>query len=402
MPGAIWEFTLRDGIAHICGCGLCVNFKEHLLVVGAVDTVNPSESSAWKIQDNYEEDLICLGWGLAHEGGRIPQSSETATLLALHQRNHHLNHQLQTLRTQNEHTVQQNNELMQELELVHASTQQGEYLPQPEANVITSLCEQIATLNVRLEVQRQLKERAMTKTNELIEELKDEYLDVTLQGNEVDFWQGHCKYLKERCNELEERLGVDRQSIPPSFRNEDAPMRSMTPNFNTTTDQEYWSKSSSLVVHVGDDEDEPIPGLEEDTDNAYFRCFSPVDTVFIAAVRDGTNTPHEREFRSAQRCHNASGERPQTTGSDRRCMAALVKVNGLEAYALLDSGSTTVSITHDFACVAKLKVMQLENLVLLQLGTVGSQSMINYGARTCLELGPIIDSDAYLDVVNID
>jgi len=85
MPGAIWEFTPRDGIAHIRGCGLCMNFKEHLLVAGAVDTVNPSESSVWKIRDNYEEDLIRLGWGLAHEGGRIPQSSETAALLALHQ-----------------------------------------------------------------------------------------------------------------------------------------------------------------------------------------------------------------------------------------------------------------------------------------------------------------------------
>jgi len=176
----------------------------------------------------------------------------------------------------------------------------------------------------------------------------------------------------------------------------------MTPNFNTTTNQDYWSESLSLVVHVGDDEDEPIPGLKEDTNNAYFRCFSPVDTVFIAAVRDGMNTPHKREFRLVQHYHNASGERPQTTGSDHCCMAALVKVNGLKAYALLDSGSMTVSIMHDFACVAKLKVMQLENPVPLQLGTVGSQSIINYGARTCLELGPIIDSNAYLDVVNIN
>jgi hypothetical protein len=83
-------------------------------------------------------------------------------------------------------------------------------------------------------------------------------------------------------------------------------------------------------------------------------------------------------------------------------MVALVKVNGLEAYALLDTGSTTVSITHDFARVAKLNVMQLDNPVALQLGTVGSRSMINYGARTRVELGPICEDDAYLDVVNID
>jgi predicted aspartyl protease len=53
-------------------------------------------------------------------------------------------------------------------------------------------------------------------------------------------------------------------------------------------------------------------------------------------------------------------------------MAALVKVNGIEAYALLDTGSTTMSITHDFAHVAKLSMIQLENPVPLQLGTIGS------------------------------
>ena len=46
MPGAIWEFTPCDGIVYIHSCGLCMNFKEHLLVAGAVDIVNPSESSA--------------------------------------------------------------------------------------------------------------------------------------------------------------------------------------------------------------------------------------------------------------------------------------------------------------------------------------------------------------------
>lgn len=97
-----------------------------------------------------------------------------------------------------------------------------------------------------------------------------------------------------------------------------------------------------------------------------------------------------------------TGERPKTSGSDRCCMAALVNVNGLEAYTLLDTGSTTISVTHDFARVAKLDVIQLENPVQLQLGTVGSRSMINFGTKTRLELGPVRKDDAYLDVVNID
>ena len=82
-------------------------------------------------------------------------------------------------------------------------------------------------------------------------------------------------------------------------------------------------------------------------------------------------------------------------------MVVLVKVNDLEVYALLNSGSTMVSIMHDFAQVTHLNIKQLETPVPLQLGTVGSHSMINFGARTRVELGPI-SSDAYMDVVNID
>ena len=83
-------------------------------------------------------------------------------------------------------------------------------------------------------------------------------------------------------------------------------------------------------------------------------------------------------------------------------MAIHVKVNSLDVYALLNSGCTTVSITHDFARVAKLRVMQLENPVTLQLGTVGSRLMINFGAILRLELETIKDDNAYMDVVNID
>ena len=83
-------------------------------------------------------------------------------------------------------------------------------------------------------------------------------------------------------------------------------------------------------------------------------------------------------------------------------MAALVKVNGLEAYTLIDTGSMTASVTHDFAQVVNLKVVQLENPVTLQLEMVGSHSMINFSARTHLELGPVREDDAYLDIINID
>ena len=93
--------------------------------------------------------------------------------------------------------------------------------------------------------------------------------------------------------------------------------------------------------------------------------------IYIAATHDKTLVK-DHKFRSAQCCTYVTGEWPRNSNSDRRCMATLIKVNGLEAYALPDSGSTTVSIIHNFACVAKLNIMQLENPIALQLGMVGS------------------------------
>ena len=62
----------------------------------------------------------------------------------------------------------------------------------------------------------------------------------------------------------------------------------------------------------------------------------------------------------------------------------------------------TVSVTHDFVHVVELNIQQLENPVALQLGTVGSRSMINFGVRTNIEFGPISENNVYVDVININ
>jgi Retroviral aspartyl protease len=123
--------------------------------------------------------------------------------------------------------------------------------------------------------------------------------------------------------------------------------------------------------------------------------------IHIAATHDKTLVK-DHKFRLAQCCTYVTGKWLCNSNSDHRYMATLIKVNGLEAYTLPDSGSTIVSITHNFACVAKLNIMQLENPIALQLGMVGSQSVINFGSRTLLELRLIKDDNIYLDMVNID
>ncbi|KAI0044588.1 hypothetical protein FA95DRAFT_1459465, partial [Auriscalpium vulgare] len=82
-------------------------------------------------------------------------------------------------------------------------------------------------------------------------------------------------------------------------------------------------------------------------------------------------------------------------------MAAYVEVNGVKAYALFDTGSTTVSVTPDFARVSRIPLTALENPVTLQLGCVGSRSKINFGATVNISVGPVSEAH-YVDIVNID
>jgi hypothetical protein len=204
-----------------------------------------------------------------------------------------------------------------------------------------------------------------------------------------------------KCTELKEQLTNNQQNILSPSKDEDVQMRSKTPDVDTS--MRSGRVESSFIPNVGISPRANPTRLRRPENFPENPSYLSDDAVArLAAARDDTITPREREFRAAQRRNFEFGERPRTFGSDRRCMAALVKINGLEAYALLDSGSTTVSVTHDFARVAKLEVMQLENPVPLQLGTVGSRSIINFGTKTRLELGPINEHDTYLDVVNID
>jgi len=347
LHGATCEFTPQDGITHPRACETCANYKKHLLVAEAIDRLEDSEdSSAWKVRNKYEQELIRLGWDLAHEGGHVPQDASAVEALA--RRNHQLTIQLGAVRNYN----------------AYASREYKRLVDEPE-------CAR---------------------------------LDAELRDSEADRWQDQYRDLQRRYKELEERLMGNQPVIPQASDDEDIQMRSSTSDKETSdrnvrNDRPGGSLTESVGVTPWND---PTRLTHPDDGSTFPVHLSTEAIVRIAAAREDVNLSREREFRSAQHHDCMTGECPQTSGLDRRCMAALVKVNGLEAYALLDTGSTTVLVTHNFAQVAKLKVMQLENPVPLQLRTVGSRSMINFGVRTQLELGPARGDDTYLDVVNID
>ncbi|KAI0026957.1 hypothetical protein K488DRAFT_7303, partial [Vararia minispora EC-137] len=77
-------------------------------------------------------------------------------------------------------------------------------------------------------------------------------------------------------------------------------------------------------------------------------------------------------------------------------------LGGLDAYLLLDSGSTGSSLTPDFVRVSGLKPFALEEPIPLFLGCAGSRSTIQFGTFADVHCGPIQSKDEYFDVVNVD
>ena len=108
----------------------------------------------------------------------------------------------------------------------------------------------------------------------------------------------------------------------------------------------------------------------------------------------------EKELRPFRTAVNA-GSRPVSNAEDVTCLAAYIDINGVPAYTLFDSGSSTDSISPDFVCAANINTFKLEQPLVLQLGCVGSKGKINYGSNVGYKLSNIRGTH-YFDVVNVD
>jgi len=155
MWNDLWEFTPCNGIMHMYNCVVCANFKEHIIV--SEFTNSTKDSSAWKIQDQYKQGLIQLGWDLAHEGGCLPQQ-EASTVKVLEQQNH----------------------------------QQSLWLE--------VACQESCSKNARIK--------------ELLEELDCECLDIELCGGKADLWLSSLLKLQDKYRELEKKLATLQPSSP--------------------------------------------------------------------------------------------------------------------------------------------------------------------------------------------
>jgi hypothetical protein len=98
---------------------------------------------------------------------------------------------------------------------------------------------------------------------------------------------------------------------------------------------------------------------------------------------------------------NTDPRQPKRDPNLQATLSAEILVNGVKAFALFDSGSTTDSISPEFAHATRAPRITLSDQVVLQLGCVGSRSKINYGTRVPVEVGPVKEQ-VYFDIVNLD
>jgi hypothetical protein len=121
----------------------------------------------------------------------------------------------------------------------------------------------------------------------------------------------------------------------------------------------------------------------------------------VSAVNPSATKEEILMRRVRVRTSNNSRVRPVVSSEDKECLATYLKVGGMDAWVLWDSGSTTTGITPTFVHITDIVVDTLLDPHILQLGTVGSRSIIKYGADVLVDIFGKV-STIYVDIANFD
>jgi hypothetical protein len=101
---------------------------------------------------------------------------------------------------------------------------------------------------------------------------------------------------------------------------------------------------------------------------------------------------------------NVSHEKPGDSNKlpiNRQGLAALIKINGVEAYACWDSGSELNTITPDFIQTIGIMLTLKEESIKIRLGTKRNKSQTSYEVKPMLDFGLSV-SKHDLDIINLD
>ena len=115
-------------------------------------------------------------------------------------------------------------------------------------------------------------------------------------------------------------------------------------------------------------------------------------------TNEGYSTQEIKLWKAHMKSSKTAWPHPVMKSEDKECLATFVSIRGFDTWTLWDFGSTTMGITPTFAQVANITIFLLLNPHILQLGTVGSWSTVNYGMETLVRASGVnsIHSDLWL------
>lgn len=140
---------------------------------------------------------------------------------------------------------------------------------------------------------------------------------------------------------------------------------------------------------------------EVDATNSESQPENNVQLNVMKTTREKTNKEEYRPSWVYDAKIVKGGKQPKREKQDAQVLAVELDISGLKCYTLFDSGSTTNALSPDAAIVSKTPLIELDEPMTLQLGTVGSRSTINYGTHAKATLGKSAFQN-YYDIANID
>ncbi|KAG6858848.1 hypothetical protein C0995_013495, partial [Termitomyces sp. Mi166 len=139
--------------------------------------------------------------------------------------------------------------------------------------------------------------------------------------------------------------------------------------------EDFEAEYDAESVHINRDEYVTVDVY----DNKYYTHEDDEEHLFALMEYQGDTCVQMRCItlqKAADKLH-----RPQYTPQEKECLVTYVEVNGYPAWTLWDSGSTTTGITPQFAHVNAIRIHELSEHLMLQLGTVGSCTMVQFGVK---------------------
>ncbi|KAG6870832.1 hypothetical protein C0992_012309, partial [Termitomyces sp. T32_za158] len=134
-------------------------------------------------------------------------------------------------------------------------------------------------------------------------------------------------------------------------------------------------------------------------DNDYYARDDEEEHMFALTEHQGDSRVRMRRVTLQKAADKL--QRPHYTPQEKECLVTYVEVNGHPAWTLWDSGSTTTGITPQFAHVNAIRVHELTEPLMLQLGTVGSRAVVQFGVEVKVKTSGQPTKE-YVDIANFD